>query len=198
MKMRNQITYKLTSILLLLLCFNLLFSGCAKETATSVDYFTTVNGQDITISFPAGTRSEGSIKSDNGVYSFSYSDDGSFSVVYPNGDSYSHRNINGGVASSADFDYDKIIALGYIDGLSLERAVQEASRPVSSSTKAVSPILSALVVAVGVWFTWKPKSVWWLARGWMFKNVEPSDLAFGVYRGIGIIIVTIGIISFFA
>ena len=104
-----QITKKLMGILLLLLCVSLLFSGCTKEVPTSVDYVTTLDGQDIIIHFPAGTKSEGTISSDRGVYSFSYSSDGTFSVVYPNGDTYSQRNINGGVASSLDFDYDKIM-----------------------------------------------------------------------------------------
>ena len=182
----------------MLACLSLLFYGCTKEAPGSVDYVTTADGQNIIIHFSAGTKSEGTISSDNGVYSFSYSSDGTFSVIYPNGDTYSQRNINGGVASSLDFDYDKIIELGYIDGLSLERAVQEASRPVSSNAKTVTPIFSVLLVVLGVLLAWKPKAAWWLASGWRFKNVEPSDLALGINRGIGVVIVIIGIISFFA
>ena len=189
---------KFVSVFALLVCLGLLFSGCTKDVPTSMDYVTTVDGQDIIIHFPAGTKSEGTISSENGVYSFAYSSDGTFSVIYPNGDTCSQKSINGGVASSLDFDYNKMIELGYIDGLSLEHAVQSASRPVSSNEKTIPPIFLVLFVVIGVWFTWKPKSAWWLARGWMFKNVEPSDLALGVYRGIGIVVVIIGIISFFA
>ena len=198
MKMTTQFTKTQISTLLLLICVGLLFSGCTNEVPTSTDYVTTLDGQDIIIHFPAGTKSEGTISSEKGVYSFSYSSDGTFSVIYPSGDNYSQSNINGGIVVSPGFDFDKIIGLGYIDGISLERAVQEASKSGSSNVKAVSPIISIFIVVVGVWFTWKPKSVWWFARGRMFKNVEPSDFALGRYRGVGAVVVIIGVISFFA
>ena len=190
-------TKKLIGTVLLLICVGLLFSGCTKEIQTSMDYFTTVDGQDIVIHFPTGTKSEGTISSENGEYTFSYSFDGTLSIIYPNGYTYSRRNIHGGTAISWEYNVAPE-DLGFVDGLGLAWAIESATRPESNNGKVVSPILSILIVAVGIWLTWKPKTAWWLARGWMYKNVEPSDLALGIYRVVGIIIVLGGIISFFA
>jgi len=194
MKKNRIFILAITVLLVLSVC--LLLSGCTKEAAASMDYLTTVDGQDIIITFPAGTKSEGSISSDNGKYTFSYFSDGTLNIIYPNGYEYSQMSVNGATATS--WDYEKTPEdLGFISGFSLAWSIDSASRTESSNTQTISPLLSVLIVCVGVWFTWKPKSIWWLARGWMFKNVEPSDLALGIYRVLGVIIAIIGIISFF-
>jgi len=194
--MKNQFTIRTAGILLLFFCLSLLIGGCTKEAPVSTEYASTVDGQDIIISFPTGTKSEGIIASEKGEYTFSYSLDGTLTIIYPNGFIYSQKTQNGGTASSWEYN-ETAEDLGFIGGYSLAWTIESASRTESSNTKAVSPVLSVLIVAVGVWFTWNPKSVWWLARGWMFKNVEPSDLAVGIYRGVGIVIVIVGAISFF-
>lgn len=195
--MTIQLTKKLTSILLLFVCVVLLFAGCANEKQENNEYTETIDGQEITISFNQGTKSEGVITSENGDYVFSYSFDGTLTIVYPNGYIYSQRSVNGGTVTSWDYNEDAE-DLGFIIGYALAWSIESASRVEPSNAKTVSPILSILIVAVGAWLVWKPKTAWWLARGWMFKNVEPSDLALGIYRGIGIVIVIIGAISFFA
>ena len=184
-------------LLLPLIIIILLVSGCTRETTVDVGYSTTINGQDILILFNEGTRSEGTIISDNGIYTFAYYLDGTFAVVYPNGYRYTFRDINGAIASSWSLN-ESAEELGFIDGMNLELAVRSASRATQGSQRTVSPLVSILLIGLGLLNILKPKSIWWISRGWMFKNVEPSDLVLGVYRIIGIIVAFVGLISFFA
>ena len=173
----------------------LLFPACSNEKPDNEPFDTIANGQAITISFNDGTKSGGRITSDKGVYTFSYSNDGTLSITYPNGFLYTQRSINGGTSSSFD---DEAVSLGYIDGMSLGRAINAASDRGATNAKAVSPIVSVLLLVLGALFIFAPKGLWWISRGWMYKNVEPSDLALGMYRVIGVVVVIAGVITFFA
>jgi hypothetical protein len=187
-------------IIALMCCAVLVFSGCSKEADVNADYSTTIGGQDAVISFLDGTLSEGTITAENGTYSFSYSMDGTLSIVYPNGYTYSQSDLGGAIATPADYNADTIEEWGYIDGYSLAWAISSASDSsrASKDTNGVPAILSLIIFALGIWFVWSPKSAWWMARGWWFKNAEPSDLALILYRGGGCLLVLFGIISFFA
>lgn len=186
------------SILLLLLTISILFvSGCTQEVISDEGFSTTVNGQDIIILFNEGTKSEGIIISEKGTYTFSYGFDGSLTVVYPNGYTYTIREMTGVILSSWCLN-EPPEELGFIDIMSLQWAVTAASQASRGNQRSASPIISILLLGVGLFWLLSPKSVWWLCRGWMFKNAEPSDLALGAYRIIGIVIALIGIISIFA
>jgi hypothetical protein len=176
----------------------LLVSGCAREKETDTAYSAAIDGQEITILFNEGTRSAGTILSENGVYTFAYSLGGTFSVVYPNGYEYSQTKMNGAIAASPWNLNESAEELGFIDGFDLESAVSSASRPTSRNPKAVSPVISVLLTGGGLLSTFRPRSLWWLSRGWMYKNAEPSDLALAVYCITGIFVAFIGLISFFA
>lgn len=172
--------------------------GCSKETAANIDYAATIDGQDAVISFLEGSLSEGTIKADNGTYTFAYSMDGTLSIVYPNGYIYSQKDIGGGIAVPIDYDASAVEKLGYIDGFSLARAISSAADRGHGDTDGVPIILSLFLLAVGIWFVSVPRSAWWISKGWYFKNAEPSDLALIVYRVGGCMLVFVGIISFFA
>jgi len=174
----------------------LLLAGCSRKEAVETDYAATAGGQDIVISFLEGTKSEGTITAENGTYSFSYSMDGTLSIIYPNGYTYSQKDMNGGIASSWPYA-ETAEELGYIDGFSLAWSISSAPDG-NASTKTVPVIVSLLIIAAGIWFACSPKSIWWLSRGWWYKNAEPSDLGLVVYRLIGCILAFVGIISFFA
>jgi len=174
-----------------------MLSGCMQQELPSRDYHTTVDEQDIAIAFPAGTRSEGTITSARGRYRFSYAADGTLTIVYPNEAIYTRKTVNGGTAAFLGLE-DSAEELGYIEGFSLAWAIEAAAKIDSGSTKAVSPALSLLLLVVGALFVWKPETVWWLERGWLFKHAEASEMALTVYRGVGFIIILIGVISFFA
>ena len=173
-----------------------LFSACSNRNSSNEPFNTTVDGQSVTISFKNGTKSEGVITSDKGDYAFSYPFPDTFSVIYPNGYEYSHKSMNGTIAESSG-SYDSTEGSGYISGISLEMAINSAAQATSAGQRVVSPIVSIILLGLGVFCIISPKSLWWLTRGWMYKNVEPSDLALGIYRVSGVIVVLIGIISFF-
>ena len=185
------------TLLIALVLLLLFLPACARENTPEPDYFTTVDGQDIRISFDAGTRSEGTISSEHGDYRFAYHADGSFSVVYPNGYQYSQKTLNG--ASGSSWNYaESPSELGYIEGFVLEWAVRDAITPATNRTRGVSPLVSIGLLGFGLFCILAPKSLWWISRGWMYKNVEPSDLILGVYRVGGILAVLFAVLSFLA
>ena len=54
--------------------------------------------------------------------------------------------------------------------------------------------ISLLLLGLGAWNLFAPKSAWWLARGWWYKNAEPSDLAIAAYRIGGVCLLIAGVI----
>lgn len=53
--------------------------------------------------------------------------------------------------------------------------------------------VSLLFVAVGLWGTISPKSIWYLGYGWHYKNAEPSDTSLFVHRLLGIAVILLGV-----
>ncbi len=172
----------------------LFLAGCSSKEAAEIDYVTSVDGQEVVVSFFEGTKSEGTITAENGTYSFSYAMDGTLSIIYPNGYTYSQKDINGGIAVSWPHT-ETAEELGYLNGFFLAQMISSAS---DGNTKSGAAIVSPLSIALGIWFVCSPKSVWWLSRGWWYKNAEPSDLGLLVYRLTGCVLAFIGILSFFA
>ncbi len=195
--MKSTKLYVISIIALNMMFLLFLFTACSNRNPDNEPFNTTINGQVVTIQFNDGTTSEGIIKSDKGEYAFSYPFSDTFSVIYPNGYAYSHKSLNGAIAASSG-SYDSTEALGYIGGISLEMAVQSAARLKSANQRIVSPFVSILLLGIGIFSIISPRSLWWLSRGWMYKNVEPSDLALVIYRVSGVIVVLFGIVSFFA
>jgi len=174
----------------------LFLSGCLNKETANTDYAVTIDGQDIVVSFLDSTKSEGTITAGNDIYSFSYSRDGTLTIIYPNDYEYSRIDMNGAIASSWPYT-ETAEELEYIRGESLVRAVFSADTN-TTNTKTVPLIISLLIIVSGVWFVCSPKSVWWLSKGWWYKNAEPSDLGLIAYRLGGCALTFIGIISFFA
>lgn len=58
--------------------------------------------------------------------------------------------------------------------------------------KRLLPLLAALLLAVGIFNTAAPQTAWWLEYGWRFKDAEPSDLALGANRILGVVLIFIG------
>ena len=90
-------------------------------------------------------------------------------------------------------------ALGYAMGFDLAWAVSDAVDSTRHTTgKRVNPVSSVLLLAMGGWFAFFPRSAWWLARGMWYKNAEPSDLALVLYRLGGGGLLFVGVLSLFA
>ncbi|WP_454189863.1 DUF6199 family natural product biosynthesis protein [Paenibacillus sp. Marseille-Q7038] len=55
-------------------------------------------------------------------------------------------------------------------------------------------VVGCLFIIVGLIAAISPYSAWYLSVGWKFKDAEPSDLALGVERIVGIVLVIAGFI----
>ncbi len=184
-------------IMVMLMLFS--FTACGKDAVEPLVKEIEISGQTGTIKFDQNTYSAGTITMENGEYRFIYDIDGTVTITYPDGFIYTQKNINGGIATPADYNALDVEAKGYIDGLSLvwgiESAMDYESRGNSNSA---SSLLAIILMGLGTWVLFAPKRAWWLARGWWYKNAEPSDMAIGFYRVAGGLLMMVGIICMIA
>ncbi|MEA5010421.1 MAG: hypothetical protein VB100_01695 [Angelakisella sp.] len=184
-------------IMVMLMFFS--FTACGKDAVEPLVKEIEISGQTGTMTFDQNTYSAGTITMENGEYRFIYDIDGTVTITYPDGYIYTQKNINGGIATPADYSALDVEAKGYIDGLSLvwgiESAMDYESRGNSNSA---SPLLAIILMGLGTWVLFAPNRAWWLARGWWYKNAEPSDMAIGFYRVAGGLLMMVGIICMIA
>lgn len=184
-------------VVLLLAGFTFLSVGCAAREQAEQPFTTSVGGGEIVVSFNEGTKSAGTITAGHGTYSFSYDLDGTLTIVYPNGYTYAERKENGITVVSWPYP-EKAEKLGYLHGFVLSAAIAEAMKSTKAGGSKVPVLVSILILLVGIWFFFFPRSVWWLARGRHYQNVEPSQLSLTLYRLLGLLVTVAGIISFFS
>lgn len=178
-----------------LLCL-LLFSACAAPASEAKVETVSVDGATLAVTFDPGTLSAGTIQTEHGQYTFRYESPDTIVIQYPDGYVYEQTNISGGIATPADYDGAERIAKGYLDGFSLVWGIEGAADQ-ARNTRAgsgPSPFLALLLLGLGAWNLFAPKSAWWLARGWWYKNAEPSDLAIAAYRIGGVCLLIAGVI----
>lgn len=158
------------------------------------------DGQSLLISFDENNQAAGTITTENGEYTFEYDAPGRLTIVYPDGYIYKQIEENGAVSSSADYSRAEVISKGYFDAYSLIWCIESSMENKEETNRGNSPSLPTAIflLGLGVWNLMAPKSAWWLARGWWYKNAEPSELALVLYRMAGAILVLVGIVCFFA
>ena len=116
----------------------------------------------------------------------------SITLTYPDGSTYwwsTSGNIGYG-GWSDDYDENR-----YVSGDTLWE-VLEADRP-GTKQNSNHGGLGILLVIFGIFEAVFPQASWWLSHGWRYKNAEPSELALGLGRMTGVIMVIAGIICFF-
>lgn len=104
-----------------------------------------------------------------------------FEVTYPDGSTYWWEEDGMGGAGGWSDDYDPA---RYVPGDVLWR-VLEQSAPSRRNTGG-NPLLGLLLLAVGIFHAAAPRAAWFLARGWYYKDAQPSDLALGLNRVFGV------------
>ena len=186
---------KRSFLLVLALSIVLSLCACAKQEKSSVP-------APYTVERPGGTvytvtpidNDKGTISDGTNTYSYRYDADGSgYSVIftYPDGETYKCSDSGTGAAfasgaSSLEFDHDK-----YPDGMTLKRVLEQApsAKSEKSSTKNVGLIFLLLIIG-GINTAW-PQAAWYLETGWKIKDAEPSELALGVNRVVGVVLLLI-------
>ena len=132
----------------------------------------------------------------DGTHTYKYDFSGNSSsynvnIVYPDGSTYwfSQSGHSGHGGWSDDYDEKR-----YVDGDTLCNVLLEKAPKETNSGKFVGVIILAVV---GVFNIVSPYTVWYLEYGWRYKNAEPSDLALGFNRVVGVIVVIAAVILLF-
>lgn len=173
-------------VYLLILVMSLLLCACG---ATSTVYTIEKNN----VSYEVDTENE-TISDGINVYQYEFSGNKSsydVNITYPDGSTY-WFHMSGGAGHggwSDDYDEDR-----YVDGDTLSDVLLEkAPKEVNSGNW-----LAALIIAiVGIFNIVSPYSAWYLEYGWRYKNAEPSDIALGLNRVVGVIAVVAAVALLF-
>lgn len=113
-------------------------------------------------------------------------------LIYPDGSTYWWRTSgNVGYGGWSD-NYDET---RYASGDTLWKVLEQERPDAKQGSNHVG--LGFLLVIFGVLEAAFPQTFWWLSHGWRFKDAEPSDMAIGLGRASGVIMVIAGIICFF-
>lgn len=188
-------------VLIVVMLLALVLGACNSNTAKSDPYSEVVeiDGQSLTITLDQNNLSAGTITSENGTYTFEYGVSGNsivFTVNYPDGYVFSQTEINGGFATPAEYNSIERKNKGYIDLFSLNYSIEGVMDNARGTSNNGSPsiLLALALIGVGAWNFFGARSVWYLFRGWWYKNAEPSDLALMLYRLAGVFLIFSGII----
>ena len=175
--MKKQILLSFMIALLVCLC------GCGSKN-TPEEETVVIGGTTFTVD-----RQEGIIR--DGKYTYRVTSSGNrITILYPNGGTYTWREINGfGSGASSMSTYAP-----YADPMTLLSVINaRSSRSERGGHVGLGLLLLLLGVCMAVW----PRAFWYLHTGWRFKDAEPSDLALGLNRTVGIILGIVGIILLF-
>lgn len=166
-----------------LLSLLLVFSLCACSAEENPNVRTvSVDGVVFTVDVEQGTITDGRC-----TYQFTVSGS-STNITYPDGSTYywTQNEHFGHGGWSADYDANR-----YVDGDTLCDVLSKTVPVSRSSEKPVLIIL--LLLVVGVFNAAAPQASWYLEYGWRFRDAEPSELALGVNRIIGIVCIVIAV-----
>ena len=172
----------------LVLCVLLVFLLCACG-KTSTTYTVIKNNVNYLVDTEQKTISDG-----EHVYHYNFSGNASsykMDVTYPDGSTYwfSKSGYSGQGGWSDGYDEKK-----YVDGDTLcEVLLEKAPREANSG----NIFAAVFVAAIGVFNIVSPYTAWYLEYGWRYKNAEPSDIALGLNRVVGVIAVIIAVVILF-
>lgn len=172
-------------IFLLLLVLVLFLTACGTEPVKTVEY----RGMAFTLD-----TENGIITQEGNVYRYEIAPGSSgtaYTITYPDGASYTMTwsgAIGTGGGAGGYFDADRL------DGDILIDLLRE-NQP--EKKEPAQYLLCLLVVGVGVLHVAAPYAVWYLRRGWHYRDAEPSALSLAATRIGGIVLIIFGAILFF-
>lgn len=170
----------------------LVLASCSEASDEELDkvYKINVNNKEFIVDTATQTITDG-----ENEYTYTFKDN-TARIYYPDNSSYWWTfTDNGGYGGwSDDYDENK-----YIDGDTLISALDGRAvnkHEPKKEQKVYNPI-GLLFIALGIFNIAKPEKAWYFARGWQFKNSEPSDEALVVERLTGGIAIIMGLCIFF-
>lgn len=177
----------------LLLLLALLLTACGgesepKSSVYPVEYLGTTYYVDL---------AQGTVTCGEDVYTFTVSVSGdtrSTKITYPNGATYNWTDTGYGGAGGASEGYDEV---RYVDGFTLINIIDQAGPSRDTRDRQGNPLLGFVCILIGALNLAFPQIGWYLRYGWHFKDAEPSDLAIGMARLGGGVVILIGIILIF-
>lgn len=118
----------------------------------------------------------------------------SVKFVYPDGSEYywEKSGYMGFGGWSNDYDENR-----YIDGDTLcdvlESEADAAHKAANEGAYFSFGLMGLIAIALGALDLQWPERMWYLSRGWMFKNAEPSDAAIAMVRLSGVLCILMGL-----
>ena len=161
-------------IVILLLLAALLLTACQSQPRT------------ITIDRDAGTLSDG-------TYTYEYTEEKydnyhSITIYYPDGCRYYWTDMGTEVIEQGEYDgYTYASAQQLLDTIQGTVIIGQPEQSANVSDRVYLILLAVVLVGLGLWETARPEQSWYLAHGWKYKDAEPSDVAIGLIRGMGIL-----------
>lgn len=115
----------------------------------------------------------------------------SYRITYPDNSTYwwTQQGNAGYGGWSDDYQEEKYVSGGDLVDILMEK--YEAP----SGQKNILVII--VLFLIGIWNVVSPYSSWYFSYGWRYKNAEPSDLALGIGRFSGIIVIIIAFLLIF-
>ncbi len=189
--MKKHMIPALTVFFLLSLC------ACDKAAPLPQTQDIEVDGQLLVVRFDEHMLSAGTVTAENGEYKFEYDGRGGLTIVYPDGYVYTQTTVNMGTRFPSGYDAAERKDKGYVDGYSLHwglESVMDNARGALQSGGSPSLLLSFLLLSLGAWNLFAPRSSWRLSRSRWRKSAEPSELTLTIYRLGGVLLIFAGII----
>lgn len=177
-------------IRLVLMALVLLFlTACAQERASVYDVkykgeTYTIDEENQTITFD-GTTVRVSWRGSEDDYKVTF--------FYPDGSVFRWEQSGDGLGTggwSDSYDPER-----YVAGTVL-LSVWEKAHP-GGFHWGTHPLIGLLLILLGAVGTAFPKAMWYLSRGWHYKNAEPSDLSLLSHRLGGVVMAVLGVFLLF-
>lgn len=168
-------------IIVIFLLAALLLLGCAPEETV---HTVTVNRNGIDYAFTVDTENR---TISDGQYTYTYAVRGdTTTITYPNSAQFYWTQDGYLGAGGWDDHYDPQT---YTDGDMLINVIDETT----PEPKNGNFLAGLLLAALGAFYTFAPHAAWYLSRGWLYKNAEPSDAALILARISGVIMMVLGL-----
>lgn len=113
-------------------------------------------------------------------------------ITYPDNSTYWWETTSSGGYGGWSDDYDEN---RYVSGALLCEML-ELNPAATSIHKNMFLIL--LLLVIGLFHLISPRRAWYLEHGWWYKDAEPSDVALGAHRLIGVVALIAAIATIFA